>query len=317
MGAAQHLPTEPAACALCGPGPLRPHAAGEDFEYRTSDDIWRMTRCQACGLLVLDPRPAADQFDRIYPPSYHAFAFTPERFGLAHAVRRRLEAARLLRAFAGLPAAARVLDVGCGDGFHLGLFREFGRPGWELLGVDPSRRAVRRAVAAGLSAHLGTVEDLPAAAGRFDAALMVMTVEHLADPLAAVRAVRRRLAPGGRLVVVTDNAGSPDARLFGRRHWGGYHFPRHTYLFDRRTLRHLGERAGFRVRQVRTLVSPVNWVYSVRNAVVDAGGPRWLADRLGLSAAPALGAGTALDFVCQLVGHGAILQAVFVNPEGA
>ncbi len=313
MGVQRHLTTEPAACCLCRSAPSHPHAAGADFEYRTSGDIWQMRRC-GCGLLVLDPRPAADQFDRIYPPGYHAFAFTPERFGLAHRVRRRLEAVRLLRAFAGLPAGARILDVGCGDGFHLGLLREFGRPGWELLGVDPSRRAADRAVAAGLPVHVGTAEDLPASAGRFDAALMVMTVEHLADPLATVRAVRDRLKPGGRLVVVTDNAGSPDARLFGRRHWGGYHFPRHTYLFDRRSLRRLGERAGFRVRQVRTLVSPVNWVYSVRNAVVDAGGPAWLTDRLSLSAAPALGVGTALDFVCQLVGHGAVLQAVFVNP---
>ena len=313
MGAAQHLPTEPAACALCGPGPLAPLAAGEDFEYRTSGDTWHMPRCGRCGLLVLSPRPAADQFDRIYPPGYHAFAFTPERFGLAHVVRRRLEAARLLRAFAGLPADARVLDVGCGDGFHLRLLRDFG-PGWQVLGVDPSERANRRAAAAGLPVRVGTVETLPAADGRFDAALMVMTVEHLADPLATVRAVRDRLTPGGRLVVVTDDAGSPDARLFGRRHWGGYHFPRHTYLFDRRTLRRLGERAGFRVRQVRTLVSPVNWVYSLRNTLVDCGGPRWLIDRLSLESAPALAAGTVLDFGCQLLGRGAVLQGVFVNP---
>ena len=207
MGAAQHLPTEPAACTLCGPGTLRPHAAGADFEYHTSDDRWRMARCTSCHLLVLDPRPTADQFDRIYPPSYHAFAFTPEKFGLAHRVRCRLEATRLLRAFAGLPARARILDVGCGDGFHLSLLREFG-PGWQLLGVDPSERATHRAAAAGLSVRVGTVESLPAADGRFDAALMIMTVEHLADPLATVRAVRDRLNPGGRLVVVTDNAGS-------------------------------------------------------------------------------------------------------------
>ena len=317
MGAAQFLPTDPAACCLCGPGPLIDHAAGEDFEYRTSADAWHMRRCGGCGLLVLSPRPAADQFDRIYPPGYHAFAFTPERFGLAHAVRRRLEAVRLLRAFAGLPSRARILDVGCGDGFQLGLLREFGRPGWELLGVDPSDRATRRAAAAGLPVRVGTMETLPDADGRFDAALMAMTVEHLPDPLATVRAVRARLNPGGRLVIVTDDAGSPDAAVFGRRHWGGYHFPRHTYLFDRRTLRRLGVLAGFRVRQVRTLVSPVNWVYSVRNAAVDAGGPRWLTDRLSLESAPALGVGTAVDFVCQLLGRGAVLQAVFVNPGDA
>jgi SAM-dependent methyltransferase len=141
-----------------------------------------------------------------------------------------------------------------------------------------------------------------------------MTVEHLPDPLATMCSVARLLAPGGRVVVVTDNVGSPDFALFGGRHWGGYHFPRHTYLFDRTTLARLGIQAGLSVERLATAVSPVNWVYSLRNWLDDWGGPRWLVNRLSLRSVVALGMFTLFDGLLASVGRGAILQGLFRKP---
>lgn len=315
MGSARHLRTVPAACCLCGPGSSDPVGRGEDFEYRVSGDTWHAHRCRGCGLVFLNPRPADDELDTIYPPTYHAFAFTGEQYGFVHRVRRRLEARRLLRVFGGLSANARILDVGCGDGFHLGLLREFGPPGWMLDGVDVSQRAVERATAAGLTVHHGTVADAPLPATAYDGALLIQTLEHLGDPAGTLAAIRDKLKPGGRLYVVTDNARSLDARLFGRRHWGGYHFPRHWYLFDKRTLPRLAERAGLRAVWVRTIVSPVNWVYSIRNRLVDRGAPGWLVERFSLKTPVSLGVFTLLDSVLRLAGHGALLQGVFERSE--
>ena len=91
------------ACCICGVDDSEPIAVGEDFEYRTSSDTFQAVRCQRCGLVYLDPRPAVSEFDRIYPPSYHAFDFSAERFGLVYQVRRRLEARRLLSGAAAFP----------------------------------------------------------------------------------------------------------------------------------------------------------------------------------------------------------------------
>ena len=209
---------------------------GRDFEYATSDDVWRMARCESCDVLVLDPRPAADQFDVIYPPHYHAFQFDAAQYGFIHKVRRRLEARRLLSLFHDLPPDARILDVGCGDGFHLNLLKDFGPQGWHLEGIDASERAVARARANGLDVTHGTVEHAPIAPSAVDAILTIMTVEHVNDPASLVRRSATFLKPGGRLVVVTDNARSLDAALFGKQSWGGYHFPRHTYLFTKSSL---------------------------------------------------------------------------------
>jgi len=145
--------------------------------------------------------------------------------------------------------------------------------------------------------------------------LLVMTVEHLADPATVLSAVARLLAPGGRVGIITDNTGSPDFRLFGGRHWGGYHFPRHLNLFDRKTLAMLAQKSGLRVERIKTAVSPVNWTYSLRNFIQDWGGHRWrwLSDRLSLHSPVALACFTLLDMPLAMIGRGAILRASFVR----
>lgn len=310
------LKLEPVPCAVCGASGAPIVGSGEDFEYRTSDDEFRARRCDTCGLVYLDPRPAASELDRIYGPDYHAFAFTAEAYGLVHRVRRRLEARRLLCACEGLPANARILDVGCGDGFHLKLLKDHGRKSWTLEGADTDERAVTAARAAGLRVHCGKVEQLELPANSYHLVLMVMTVEHLADPVSVMQAVRRLLVPGGRVVIVTDNVGSPDFALFGGRHWGGYHFPRHWNLFNASTLAKLASVSGFTAERIATSFSPVNWVYSIRNWLDDWGAPRWLVNRFSLKSAAALGVCTLLDVPLAMLGCGAILQATFRKPGG-
>jgi hypothetical protein len=122
----------PCQCCLCPTAPYVPIGTGEDFEYRTSPDFFLAVQCSGCGLVYLAKRPDESELDRIYPSTYHAYAFTAEDFGFVFRIRRRLEAGRLLQVCSGLPPNARILDVGCGDGFHLGLLRDFGQPGWKL-----------------------------------------------------------------------------------------------------------------------------------------------------------------------------------------
>jgi SAM-dependent methyltransferase len=316
----RHAAPEPLAlvevpCCICEVDESVPIAVGEDFEYETSPDSFRAVRCQRCGLVYLSPRPDISEFARIYPPSYHAFNFSEERFGIVFQVRRRLEASRLLSSCRHLGETARIIDIGCGDGFHLRLLRDFGRPGWILEGVDADARAVEAARRNGLSVHQGFVQQLDLARGAYDLAILIQTIEHVDDPAALLRSVLSLLRPGGRLLIVTDNVGTLDFHVFGGRHWGGYHFPRHWNLFSRRTLAALAGKVGFEVAELGTLVSPVNWVYSLRNLLVDYRAPRWLVEQFSLEAPVALAFFTAFDWLHRLAGRGALLRAILSRPS--
>ena len=309
-GQGEQLSLEHVACCVCGQDDAVPIAVGEDFEYHTSADTFLAMRCRACDLIYLSPRPALSEFGRIYPPTYHAFDFSAKRFGLAFWVRRRLEASRLLWACRHLRAGSRIVDVGCGDGFHLDILREFGEPSWKLEGIDADERAASATERRGFRVHRGFAEETALDGGGVDVAFLIQTIEHVSDPPGVLRGIHAMLRPGGRLIIVTDNSDSVDQWIFGGRHWGGYHFPRHWNLFNPRTLRKLSNKTGFRVRSLGTLVSPVNWVYSIRNLLEDYSAPRWLVEQFSLSSAPSLAAFTALDVILQASGRGALMRAV-------
>jgi len=160
---------------------------------------------------------------------------------------------------------------------------------------------------------LGAVEDLDLASETYDLIFMFMTIEHVTDPRSMLKVVARLLKNGGKLVIVTDNTGSPDFRFFGNRHWGGYHFPRHLYLFNQSNLGQLCWQAGLKTESIKTAVSPVNWTYSFRNWIHDWQGPRWLKNQFSLESPLALAFFTLVDIPLSMIGCGAILQGVFVK----
>ena len=301
-------------CCVCESRDATVIGKGEDFEYHTSPDTFSAMQCNACGLVYLNPRPTINEFEKIYPSTYHAYNFSKKNFGFVYKIRSRLEAWRLLNHCRNLPDDARILDVGCGDGFHLNLLRKFGKKTWSLEGVDIDNRAVEAAIRSGVKAHLGTVEEIDLPHENYDLVFMIQTIEHVEKPDEVLRAIHKLLRKGGRLVIVTDNTDSIDFNFLKGGYWGGYHFPRHWNLFNRRSVSKLAEKTGFEVKRLTTIVSPVNWVLSIHNALVDWKKPNWLINRFTLKSIVSLTVFTALDFVLQKFGKGALLQVSLRKP---
>ncbi len=304
----------PSFCCVCDTHEAELVGKGKDYEYKTTDDMFTAFQCRSCELVYLNPRPQMSDMETIYPPEYHAFDFTEKDFGFVHKVRSRLEAKRLLASCRDLADGARILDVGCEDGFHVSLLREYGNKTWSLEGVDLDRRAVEAAERAGITVHYGSVDGLDLPLDHYDLVFMIQTIEHVERPDVILKSVHRLLKPGGRLVIVTDNTGSIDFGLFKKGYWGGYHFPRHLNLFNKYALTKLAEKIGFAVMEIVTIVSPVNWVYSFHNALMDKRASKFLIDRFSLRSVASLSAFTLLDIMLQKADRGALLQATLTKP---
>lgn len=113
-------------------------------------------------------------------------------------------------------AQGRVLEIGIGTGLNLP-FYDTGRV-IELVGVEPSLRmhhlALKRSRAARLPVEMVgiTAEKLPLADAVFDTVVSTYTLCTIPDPVAALREVRRVLAPGGRLLF-SEHGRAPDANV--------------------------------------------------------------------------------------------------------
>jgi SAM-dependent methyltransferase len=271
------LETVDAACPLCRKRPTEPHASGPDYDYATSGKtVWTYRRCLTCGIVSLDPRPSERELPRIYPGHYYGYDFTDSP-SLGHRVKtlidRRAASAYLKHARGG---PGNVLDVGCGDGRLLRIFGEYGIRPDRLHGMELDQRAVDRAQARGLQVVRGRFEDVSYPEGFFSLAVLQQVIEHVPDPREFVRRLHRVLAPGGAAVIETPNLASWDHALFRKSYWGGYHIPRHFFLFDRRSLARLLDEEGFDIVEARCLPSPMFWIQSVFHAMAEHRAPRLL-----------------------------------------
>ena len=93
----------------------------------------------------------------------------------------------------------RLLDVGCGTGFHTERFVE---AGWSVVGVDPSDDQLRLARGRGLEVVHGHGEELPFGDGDFDAAVSLWTHTDVGDFAAVCREIARVLKPAAPFVYV-------------------------------------------------------------------------------------------------------------------
>ncbi|HTD53144.1 MAG TPA: class I SAM-dependent methyltransferase [Thermoanaerobaculia bacterium] len=266
--------TVPAVCPLCRSEPLEPHARGRDFEYGTTGETeWTVRCCGGCGILALSPRPSDEELARIYPESYYAYDFTSRR-SIGYRV-KELWDRRSVRAYRQY-TAGNVLDIGCGDGRLLKIFRRLGVSPDRLHGVELNDEAVRAARAHGFRVERKRFEQTAYPSEFFHLVVLQQVIEHVPDPGGMIGELARILAPGGAAVVETPNTASWDHALFRRRYWGGYHIPRHFFLFQKRTLRALLERSGFDVVRVQSLPSPMFWIHSFHHAMAEKGFPSFL-----------------------------------------
>ena len=111
----------------------------------------------------------------------------PKRTSVQYAVRKPLLDWLGAQDVAGL----RVLDVGCGDRPYEKLLHGAA----EIVGFD---------VPGNPHAHLhGSIDALPVEDASFDVVLCLQVLEHVPDPAAAVRELRRVVRPGGSVLLST------------------------------------------------------------------------------------------------------------------
>jgi ubiquinone/menaquinone biosynthesis C-methylase UbiE len=159
-----------------------------------------------------------------------------------------------------------VIDVACGTGIVARVARErLGPEAW-IVGVDvaPAMLAVARTVDPTVDWRQGNAVSLPVSAGeQFTVLTCHQGLQFMPDKPAAIREMRRVLAPGGRVAIATwrsleDIPGMRDLNAVAERHVGPIVDSRHSFG-DATALKGLLVDAGFSHVNVQTLEHDVHF----------------------------------------------------------
>jgi ubiquinone/menaquinone biosynthesis C-methylase UbiE len=116
-------------------------------------------------------------------------------------------------------AQGRVLEIGIGTGLNLRHYDK--RKVTKLVGLDPAMQmhklAEKRRQESGIDVELVglSAEKIPLADASFDTIVITFTLCTIPDPLAALKEMKRVLAPGGKLLYCEHGA-APDENVL---HW--------------------------------------------------------------------------------------------------
>lgn len=216
---------------------------------------WRGTasipvvRCRKCGLVYLNPRYNTARLEAIYQDA-DTFTGTldPEGRIRSIATERALRVGRFRREVDALQLVfsppGRLLDVGCG----LGFFLEAIGSTYETMGLEWSHFAATAACELGFKVIQSDFPRHPFKKAEFDVVSFHNTLDHLPDPMIALRVARELLKPQGLLMLTTANLGSMAARIYGP----GFRLmgTNHLYYFTPATLQDYLRRTGFEILNI-------------------------------------------------------------------
>src|SRR5207253_567688 len=141
-------------------------------------------------------------------------------------------------------------DVGCGSGLLLDSMRAVG---WEARGIELDAETARLAAArAKCEDHIftGSVDEAEYPSGQFALVTASHVLEHVHNPLSALKRIRRWLHTDGQLRIWIPNLDSLESRMF-RSRWSGLDIPRHLFHFSRQSITRMLNASDFTVIRSR------------------------------------------------------------------
>jgi len=207
----------PAKCRVCGSPAI--------FQFKVrNEELWR---CQACGFLQVGHEPDPKTLDAIYSQSY----FTSSKYKDDPVALSRENSRRLKMLSKWATANAEVLDAGCSTGD----FVAYAKNSFRMYGNDYSSFAIELAqqrnpdLVDRLTA--GRLEDGLWSDRQFDAICLWDVIEHIWDPVRALRDLLVHVRPGGAILLSTPAADSAMARALGA-YWPFMTPPEHLSFFS-------------------------------------------------------------------------------------
>lgn len=221
-------------CPICGDTKLK---------YKYTINNFTLVQCQSCKLLFVKEKCSQQELDHNYKANE---GVTVEEdwvyLDQENAENLKYYYRNLRILILNKISAGKIFDVGCNTGQFLDEME-----GFECYGIDrsPSHGKIAKEKY-GKNIFVGTFEDYQSPGFLFDCVTLQDVLDHMVDPLEALKKCNKLLKPNGLLVIKVHDMSSLCARIMGRKFYA-FIPPTHLFYFNRTALAMALEKASFNI----------------------------------------------------------------------
>ncbi len=238
-------------CPVCG---------SREWIKRYRIDAWTIEECSTCGFAHIDPMPVIESRAEYYSEEKVVERNVKQKNSLqkfsrrlkslwSKATKRDKSAIFYNKLRQNLAPKSKVLDIGCGDGSFICKARE----SFVCTGIEISDYLASLArKQPGIKVITGNFLNSEFKSEEYDGVTLISLLEHLDDPLQALKKCFEFLKPRGVLLLKTVNYDCLNRKI-KREGWTGFRPPDHVVYFKPSNLELLLKKSGFKKIKISSM----------------------------------------------------------------
>jgi len=216
---------------------------GKEFELIVKEDRYKIPvgvqLCRACGLGIQNPRPTDEALRNFYRADYRKLLRGTNKIDHDYFLRGHRRGQGISSFMEEHQVSIRngvVVEVGCGPGGTLEVFREKDNEVW---GCELDKKCVEYGNAQGIKILLGDVNSLAQAGVMADLVILSHLLEHVPSPIDFAKNLSKILKETGLIYIEVPGMRNPKKNFYASVQVA------HLYYFDLVTLQYVMGKADF------------------------------------------------------------------------
>lgn len=245
-----------------------PNCGGTGFEGEFKVNGFRHLTCPYCRVVYVSPHLKPEFLHRLYSDEYYSEMYAKSMIPVFEKRKELIGRRKCDQVTSYVAGPGRVLDVGCGIGEVIDVFKD---RGWDCEAIEMNRTALKWVRDLGVNVFDGPLSEYPADE-IFDVVMAWGVVEHVDEPHAFLSRVLSHLRPGGVFVsevpsgqcLLVDycrrTSSDPGRIILGEQH---------IILFSLEAYEEMHLKAGFEKLHVQTNGLDVETIFKIRDESVS------------------------------------------------
>ncbi len=246
-------------CNICGKEKFKKVLSHYDNMSYVDDIFYNLVECINCSLVTIENKQKVEDIGKYYANNYYAYTASKNIFFILKNImidfssKLPFVGEKIMLGQMYLKADKKnmsVLDIGCGDGYSLEMYKKFGFE--NLYGTEIEENLCKMLESKNIKVFKTLDITEIKFDKKFDVVRMSHVLEHVYNPSEQLDYIYKNLLKDdGKLIIGVPNFCSCAQKCFGK-YCCALQLPTHLYHFNKKTLREILIKNNFKINSIFT-----------------------------------------------------------------